>query len=102
MRQGTTPTYEIELEEPIDVSSVKNAKVTFSYQGEVILQKYLCDCEFDGKVFSLTLTQKETFMFEAHTIIKIQLRIVTVGGEALATDEYDDFVDRCLDDEELV
>ena len=101
MRQGTTPTYEIELDEPIDVSSVKNAKVTFSYNGEVILQKYLCDCEFDGKVFKVTLTQEETFMFEAHSIIKIQLRVVTTAEDALATDEFDDFIDRCLDDEVL-
>lgn len=101
MRQGTTPTFEFELEEPIDVAHVANAKVTFSYNGQVILEKYLSDCTFDGKVLTVRLTQDETFKFECHSIVKIQLRMVTTWGEASASDELNDFIDRCLDDEVL-
>lgn len=101
MRQGTTPTFEFELEEPIDVARVANAKVTFSFNGQVILEKYLSDCTFDGKVLTVCLSQEDTFLFVCHSNVKIQLRIVTIEGEAYASDEFNDFVDRCLDDEVL-
>lgn len=101
MRKGTTPTFEFELPSDFDVSIISNAKIVFLFKNDVKLEKYLCDCEQDGRILRFTLSQEETFLFECNSTVKIQMRIVTTGGEALASDIFDVFASRCLDDEVL-
>lgn len=96
MRKGTTPTLTFQL--PIEVAELANAKVTLC-QGDVRLEKKLCDCESTNDSITVKLTQEETFLFDCNSHIKVQLRVVTVNGDALASDIFTIFVAQCLDDE---
>ena len=96
MRKGTTPTLTFKL--PFEVSMLSNAKVTLC-QDDVRLEKKLCDCETTEDSLTVKLTQEETFLFECNSTIKAQLRVVTINGDALASDIFSIFVAQCLDDE---
>lgn len=96
MRKGTTPTLTFKL--PFDVAMLSNAKVTLC-QGNVRLEKKLCDCGTTDDSLTVKLTQEETFLFDCKSTVKAQLRVVTTNGEALASDVFTILVAQCLDDE---
>lgn len=88
MIQATTPTYTFEL--PFDVSTLKSARVTFaqrkSFEQEfqTIVVKDTTKCSMEGTRLSVTLTQEETLLFRPGQT-QVQLHILTIGGQALAT-----------------
>ena len=84
MIQGTTPTHTFNL--PIDVSLVKNVRITYAQCETVVLQKEKGSCSFDGNSLQVKLTQEETLLFSCGSPVKIQLRIRTTGGDVLASD----------------
>lgn len=96
MRKGTTPSLTFKL--PFEVAMLANAKITLC-QEDVQLEKKLCDCETTEDSLTVKLTQEETFMFDCNSIVKAQLRVVTVSGDALASDIFKILVSQCLDDE---
>ena len=102
MRLGTTPTHVFELSCNIEVLS--NVKIIYAQNGRVVLVKHLRDCEVDLNENTLTvvLTQEETFMFTADEEVEIQLRALSLDGDAVASDIYTVSVTRCLDNEVLV
>lgn len=98
MIRGTTPSFTFKL--PFPVAALANAKLTIR-QGETTLEKKLCDCEAGENILAFKLTQEETFLFDCHSFVKVQLRVVTERGDALATGVYDVPVNQCLDGEVL-
>lgn len=98
MRKGTTPSFTFKL--PFEVDMIANAKVTFR-QGNVTLEKKLCDCETAEASLTVRLTQEETFLFDCNSYVKVQLRVVDEHGDALSSTVYDVFVGQCLDEEVL-
>ena len=99
MFKGTTPTHIFEI--PIDISLIQEVKITYSQEGEEILVKRLADCTLsDGKV-STRLTQEDTFKFDSSFGVSIQIRILTVNGDALISNVITKSVGECLDDEVL-
>ena len=100
MRKGTTPTLTFKL--PVSISTLKTVKVSIC-QGEIALYKYLSDLTIvDEYTLKLSLTQKETFMFDDRNVVKIQLRVLTNDGIAPPTPIFTERLDKCLDDEVLV
>jgi len=99
MRLGTTPKHTFTF--PFDVSKIANVKITYSQAGRIILEKYLKDCNVEGQTLTLTLTQEDTFLFMENKSVEIQARVVTLGGEVLASDVVRVLVERCLDEEVL-
>ena len=100
MRKGTTPTLTFELPPDVPVAEIANAKVTLC-QGDVRLEKKLCDCQTSENTLSVKLTQEETLLFACRSRLRFQLRVLTVGGDALATDVMEMFVHELLDEEVL-
>lgn len=100
MKRGTTPTHTFEL--PFDTSILKELKITYAQDDKSILCKRLADCELNGSVAKVKLTQEETFMFDCKKMVQIQLRGLTLGGDAPESDVIIVSVDKCLDDEVLV
>lgn len=98
MIKGTTPSFTFKL--PFNIELLSNAKVTLR-QGEVILEKKLCDCATTENSLTVRLTQDETFMFDCKSVINVQLRVVTLNGDALATRVFDVYAKQCLDEEVL-
>jgi hypothetical protein len=99
MRLGSTPKHEFTL--PFDISLVKQFKVTYKQNGKVVLEKHLSDFGASDNTLSVTLTQEETFLFIEGVNVEIQARVLTVGGDALASDIRMITAEKCLDKEVL-
>lgn len=82
MRQGTTPTIQITIND-IDLNEMHNIYVVFEQNG-YILKKESSDLDIEGNVISVLLSQEETLNFKEGTC-NIQLRMITKGGVAIAS-----------------
>lgn len=82
MRQGTTPTIQITIND-IDLNEMQNIYVVFEQNG-YILKKESSDLEIEGNTISVSLSQEETLNFKEGTC-NIQLRMITKGGVAIAS-----------------
>ncbi len=82
MRQGTTPTIQITIND-IDLNEMQNIYVVFEQNG-YILKKDSSDLDIEGNVISVSLSQEETINFKEGTC-NIQLRMITKGGVAIAS-----------------
>lgn len=100
MYKGTTPTHTFEV--AIDTSFIKEVKITYSQRDEEILVKRTEDCEISEGVITTRLSQEDTFLFEGNMIVTIQLRVLTLGGDALIAEPIMMAVGKCLDDEVLI
>lgn len=82
MRQGTTPTIQITIND-IDLNEMQNIYVVFEQNG-YILKKESSDLEIEENTISVSLSQEETLNFKEGTC-NIQLRMITKGGVAIAS-----------------
>ena len=82
MRQGTTPTIQITIND-IDLNEMQNIYVVFEQNG-YILKKESSDLDIEGNVISVLLSQEETLNFKEGTC-NVQLRMITKGGVAIAS-----------------
>ena len=82
MRQGTTPTIQITIND-IDLNEMQNIYVVFEHNG-YILKKESSDLDIERNVISVLLSQEETLNFKEGTC-NIQLRMITKGGVAIAS-----------------
>ena len=82
MRQGTTPTIQITIND-IDLNEMQNIYVVFEQNG-YILKKESSDLDIERNVISVLLSQEETLNFKEGTSTT-QLRMITKGGVAIAS-----------------
>lgn len=82
MRQGTTPTIQITIND-IDLNEMQNIYVVFEQNG-YILKKESSDLDIEGNIISVLLSQEETLNLKEGTC-NIQLRMITKGGVAIAS-----------------
>ena len=99
MFKGTTPTHTFEVD--IDTSLIKEVKITYSQNDREVLIKKTCDCTIKNGIITTQLSQENTFLFECLTPVTIQVRVLTLGGEALTSDLIKEPVGKCLDAEVL-
>lgn len=100
MIRGTTPQLIFNL--PFDVSIIKTVWVTFSQFEKELFTVETDDVIMSGKTITVDLTQEQTLMLEPETLVKknnnveIQLRILTTGGDAIASNIMRTSADRIL------
>lgn len=99
MIRGTTPTHTFNI--PFDTSLVDEVKITYAQRDEIVLSKSTEDCVLENDTIAVTLSQEDTFKFDCTECVQIQLRILTVNGEALASVVTTVGVSKCLDNEVL-
>ena len=100
MKLGTTPKHTIVL--PFEISLVKELKITYAQNKHVILEKYLRDCSTeDDNTVSFYLSQEETFLFIDGVNVEVQVRVLTINDDVLASDIQLISASRCLDREVL-
>ena len=97
MFKGTTPTHTFNVS--IDTSLIKEVKITYSQKDKDVLIKRTKDCTIDEGTISIRLSQEDTFLFEGNTMVMIQLRVLTSGGDALVAEPVMMTVGKCHDDE---
>ncbi len=97
MIRGTTPTHTFTL--PFDVTLVKEIRILYAQDRNMLVTKETADCVMEGSAVSVTLTQEDTFKFDCEKHVQIQLRVLTTDGQVLSTPiKYVD-VGTCLDNE---
>ena len=100
MYKGSSPTHTFNVS--IDTSLIKEVKINYAQNGNVILSKRTEDCDIaDGKIVT-RLSQEDMFLFDGSTFVSIQLRVLTMGGDAIVSRVISKSVAECLDDEVLV
>ena len=99
MRIGTTPTHTFIF--PFETSLIKELKITYAQKKKTVLVKYLDDCEISQNSVSVPLTQEDTFLFAENVNVEVQARVLTMQGDALASDIRIVTAGRCLDSEVL-
>ena len=99
MIRGTTPTHEFVL--PFDTSMCAQIKIIYAQDDKVILEKTASQCEMNGNNVSVKLSQEETFKFDCKKAVQIQVRVLTLGNEALTSSIKLVDVDKCLENEVL-
>ena len=97
MIRGTTPTHRFRL--PVEESIVKEVRIIYEQSGEDVLLKTLKDCRLENGYAVLKLTQEETLRFDSSQIVKVQMRMLTSGGDALASNIKRVAVGKLLEDE---
>ena len=100
MFKGTTPTHIFNVS--IDTSLIKEVKITYSQRDKEILVKRTKDCAIESGTITTRLSQEDTFLFEGNMLVTIQLRVLTLGGDALVSELIMTGVGKCIDDEVLV
>lgn len=111
MIRATTPKHTFIFEEDPE-TSFKSILITYSQNGQIVLEKTKDDLEFSSflenkkTMYSATyrLTQEETNKFESkpRNMVDIQIRALTYNNEALASDKRSIQVQDVLNDEVLV
>jgi hypothetical protein len=100
MIRATTPTHTFEL--PFDYEQfVSKILITYKQGKDIILEKTENDISFSGNTVSFELTQEETNLFNGEMIVDIQVRVLTKGGEALASETWHKTVNDVLNDKVL-
>ena len=98
MIQGTTPTHRFTI--PLDAADVQRVRVTYAQSHKVLLVKE-DECRVEGNVIEVKLTQEDTLLFDGFSPVQVQVRVLTTGGDALASDLIRVPCDVALDKEVL-
>lgn len=96
MIRGTTPNHIFSL--PFGTEMIKTIEITYAQDGTVKLTKGNDGCTFDGNTVSVKLSQKETLMFIEGTCVDVQIRVLTMGGDVVASNIMRMHCDECLSD----
>ena len=99
MIRGTTPTHMFSI--PFDVSDIDVLMIIYAQNNIEVFRKNKEDCVLDKNTIKVTLTQEETLRLSHLRPVQIQVRILTMGGQAFASDVHVVSVQRCLNDEVL-
>ena len=100
MRRLTTPKHRFTLQ--LDPSVISKIRITYAQNNAIFLTKENEDVSIDGNVATVKLTQEETKKFTADKEVEIQVRVLTIGDDALASDIIKVDVQKVLDDEVMV
>ena len=97
MIRGTTPKHTFSL--PVDSSVIRALRIIYAQGGKEVITKELSDCTLAETEATVKLSQEETLLFDSSQIVEIQMRILTTGGDALASRIRRTAVGRLLEDE---
>jgi hypothetical protein len=99
MIRATTPTHKFTL--PFNYTQyVKKILITYYQKGNIVLEKNENDVQIDGNIVSYKLTQEETKLF-SNGFVRVQVRVLTINDDALASEEQTVPIDNVLNDEVL-
>ena len=81
MIQGSTPLHTFVL--PFSTELIHSVRVTYEQKNKIVLSKETNDVAMEGNTIALRLSQDETLLFDSLVPARIQLHILTTGGDAL-------------------
>ena len=103
MYRVTTPTHTFTL--PIETSTCKEIQVTYRQRNRELVKHYQdstlpSGMTLDGKNVIIRLTQEETKAFQAKPA-DVQVRVLTTGEDAYASQVFKIWIDEVLNEEIL-
>lgn len=99
MRRGTTPRNTFSL--PFSTDIIERVKIIYAQNNQILMVKTNVDCSFGDKVITVQLTQTDTLKFDHQSMVEIQVRILTVDGNALASNIILTRADELLENEPI-
>lgn len=99
MHRGTTPTLNFTI--PFDTSAVGSLSIAFAQDEKIIFEKTKLDCKLEDDTIKVKLSQYDTLLFNAKQLVRIQLRVKTTDGNALASEIIKVSVGEILKDGEI-
>lgn len=96
---GTTPTHIFKI--PFDTSQLKEIRISYAQDDEVIVEKNTSDCILEGDKITVTLSQEDTLKFSHRKAVELQLKVLTVDGCVLANNVIRVRVEEILNKEVL-
>ena len=100
MWRGTTPPQAFTLPDGMSGTDFEVVYITYSQDGETIIEKTASDMTFEGRTIRLTLSQADTLQFKPGPV-KIQLRARLPTGEAIASNVISTTAKEVLKDGEI-
>lgn len=100
MYRASTPYHEFELPFKYEYY-VDKLLITYSQNGNIVLEKTETDVSFNENIVSFTLTQEETKLFKKG-LVEVQVRVYTTGKQSIVSDMIYFFAEDVLNDKELV
>lgn len=94
MIRGTTPTYRFEL--PFEVALIKKLWITYAQFESELFTLTEADCEMNGNMVTVTLSQEQTLKLNANSFAEIQFRVLMHDDTALASQIITDHTHRVL------
>lgn len=83
----------------LDTATLRRATVSYAWGGRVILRKEATD--FSGNAVTVKLTPQETMAFPDDDFVRVQLVLLTGGGQTLKTQIREIFSTELLDREAI-
>lgn len=99
MRRGTTPKHVFAVE--FAAADIKRVEITYEQNEKIVIKKTEKDCKISDKEIALTLSQRETLLFEEKGCVSVQLRVLLADGTVLASDIIHISCENCLSEEVL-
>lgn len=99
MTRGTTPTHTFTL--PVDTDRVKSIRALYAQEKNIVLRLNTERFNLNGRTAKVKLTQEETLKFDETKLAEVQIRILTLDGDSLASNVKWVSVGRLLEDEVL-
>lgn len=99
MTRGTTP--KLSFTTPFGKDMVEVVFITFSQNGDVVLEKDTDSVEIEDERVTVSLTQAETLNFAHEEVINIQVAIRTTDGNAFRSNIINTVAKRILKDEQI-
>lgn len=97
MYRASTPTHLFDI--GMNTADLEKILITYSQDGQIVLEKTKADCQLGETTISVTLTQEETNLFSSIGAVEIQIRVLTNGGKAIPSEVFAIPVSRVLNDE---
>lgn len=97
MIRGSTPNFKVKI--PCEESMVNKIRITFAQDRKTLFVKSKEDCVFNGKSFSVRLTQEESLQFKENRQGEIQAKILCANGSVLLHNIHRFNVEEALDNE---
>ncbi len=103
MIRATTPTHRFIFDQNPEL--FERILITYAQNGRIVLEKEKEDLTFEEPTEGqypayVQLTQEETNLFKASTVT-VQVRVLTTGGDVLASEKKSIGVENVLNDEVL-
>lgn len=100
MWRGTTPTHSFTLPEGMRQQDFAVLYITYSQNGETVVEKTGEDLQFEDNIIKVIFTQQDTLAF-APGPVKIQIRGRMLDGQAVASNHISTTAKEILKDGEI-